>query len=93
MVAATARLTRLYSRGAAPKGRSCRPPPMSAAPRTDPWPRVYLIGAQKAATTSLSSVFDKVGLCGSSLGKESHYFTSTPPVSGPLPQCLARRPS
>jgi hypothetical protein len=68
-------------------------PRMSAAPRTDPWPRVYLIGAQKAATTSLSSVFDKVGLCGSSLGKESHYFTSTPPVSGPLPQCLARRPS
>jgi hypothetical protein len=49
------------------------------------WPRIFLLGAQKAATTSLARLFETVGLCPSSQGKECHVLVKvgkeTPPES------------
>ena len=36
------------------------------------WPRVFLLGTQKAATTSFARLFEAVGLCPSEQGKECH---------------------
>ena len=36
------------------------------------WPRHFLLGIQKAATTSFAKLFEEVGLCPSKQGKECH---------------------
>ena len=36
------------------------------------WPRVFLLGTQKGATSSFARVFERAGLCASAQGKECH---------------------
>jgi len=48
--------------------------PHTTAVPAGEWPKVFLIGVQKGATTSLADVFDKAGLCRSKKGKEPHYW-------------------
>ena len=47
------------------------------------WPRHFLLGIQKAATTSFAKLFEEVGLCPSKQGKECHVLPgadkNTPP--------------
>ena len=48
------------------------------------WPRVFLTGAQKAATTSFARLFERAGICPSLQGKECHVLVKdvgkdTPP--------------
>ena len=48
------------------------------------WPRVFLLGTQKGATSSFARVFERAGLCASAQGKECHVLVKdvgklTPP--------------
>ena len=40
------------------------------------WPRLFLLGTQKGATTALSRAFEHAGACASRQGKEEHMLTT-----------------
>ena len=40
------------------------------------WPRIFLLGTQKGATTALSRAFEHAGACASRQGKEEHMLTT-----------------